>query len=135
MKVRVRLPSFSQSDNTQAEVLLPTPVPNRAPRWLALAAVYAGLAALLGLFGYRYWLDPHHGVHQIAQLRAEVVAQRHNNDQLEQRNKAVEQDIASLRHGKEAIEERARSELGMIGKNETFVQLVGGSGSSSTSTQ
>ncbi len=92
--------------------------------------VYVGLTALLALFGYRYWLAPHHGRLEVAQLQSQVAAQRIENTQLAARNKTIERDIASLRHGGEALQERARSELGMIGKNETFVQLVGGAAAS-----
>ena len=125
MKERGLLAGSSRTESGQAEALAPPAPPSQVPKRLALAAVYVGLIALLGLFGYRYWLAPGHGRQEMARLQSQVAAQRIENTQLEGRNKTLERDIASLRHGGEALQERARYELGMIGKNETFVQLVG----------
>ena len=46
------------------------------------------------------------------------------NDSLRQRNLALEAEVLNLKQRYEAAEERARSTLGMIGKNETFYQVV-----------
>lgn len=126
MKERAPLLTSSRIDNTQAETLPAPPRPWTGGRRSVLLGLYLGLGSLVLLFGYRYWLDPHHGRRQIAQLQAAVAAQRAENGRLEARNQGLERDIASLRNGHEGLEERARNELGMIRSGETFVQLVGG---------
>ena len=47
-----------------------------------------------------------------------------SNQQLQLRNQKLDAEVRDLKSGKDAIEERARSELGMIGPNETFVQVI-----------
>ncbi|MDF0534544.1 cell division protein FtsB [Shewanella yunxiaonensis] len=80
---------------------------------------------LLGLMQYRLWwgenslTEYYHLDHQIAE-------QQQNNDELDARNQALKEEISDLRSGKEAIEERARNELGLIKKGETFYRVVGG---------
>lgn len=72
---------------------------------------------------YQLWLGED-GVRTLGKLEQEVEAQRANNAELEQRNKLVEIEVLDLKNGLEAVEERARSELGMIEKGETFYLLV-----------
>ena len=50
--------------------------------------------------------------------------QKAENAELEERNQRLVAEVADLKAGMTAIEERARSELGMIGRNETFYQVV-----------
>ena len=57
-------------------------------------------------------------------LELELTAQREINAQLEQRNKHLEIEVLDLKNGLEAVEERARSELGMIGERETFYLII-----------
>ncbi len=57
-------------------------------------------------------------------LRSAVQQQRDQNRELTLRNHALEAEVINLKQRKEAAEERARSNLGMIGKNETFYQVV-----------
>jgi len=57
-------------------------------------------------------------------LEAELALQLDHNRLLENRNAQVEIEILNLKNGLEAVEERARSELGMIKKNELFYQLI-----------
>ena len=81
------------------------------------------LLILLALLQYRLWLG--HGnlfdVKQLEQARAEKIAE---NQQLRERNQALAAEVVDLKQGLEAIEERARSEMGMIKKGETFFQIV-----------
>ena len=56
----------------------------------------------------------------VAQLRGQVGAQREENRQLTDRNHRLEAEVADLRQGFSALEERARSDLGLIGPNESF---------------
>lgn len=57
-------------------------------------------------------------------LRQERDAQQAQNNMLMERNQALEAEVNDLKQGLAAIEERARSELGMIKKDETFYQVV-----------
>lgn len=63
-------------------------------------------------------------VHSLQELEDELAAQRDINAELEQRNKLVEIEVLDLKNGLEAVEERARSELGMIGERETFYLII-----------
>lgn len=57
-------------------------------------------------------------------LQAKVNAEKVNNEKLATRNHAVEADIQELKSGSQALEERARNELGMVKKDEEFYQFV-----------
>ena len=57
-------------------------------------------------------------------LRAAVAEQRAQNDQLRERNQALDAEVVNLKQSSEAAEERARTDLGMIGPEETFYQVV-----------
>jgi cell division protein FtsB len=86
--------------------------------WLAMA-----LLGLVVLLQYRLWLSPD-GVRELTRLSAAVERQKRENLELEERNQLLVAEVADLKSGLAAIEERARSELGMIGRNETFYQVV-----------
>ena len=87
-------------------------------RWLA-----AALAATLLLLQYRIWLS-HDGVREVLRLRSAVAAQHADNDRLAERNRELAAEVHDLKNGMAALEERARSELGMIGESETYYQVV-----------
>ncbi|MEO5574568.1 MAG: cell division protein FtsB [Gammaproteobacteria bacterium] len=53
-----------------------------------------------------------------------ILVQRQENISLQERNLAEEGEVNDLKYGQEAISERARSELGMIKKDEIFYQIV-----------
>ena len=72
---------------------------------------------------YQLWLGED-SVRTLNMLEQKLEAQRANNEELEQRNRLVEIEVLDLKNGLEAVEERARSELGMIGKGEIFYMLV-----------
>ena len=61
---------------------------------------------------------------KVWQLRQAIVAQQAENQSLQERNAALEAEVRDLKEGTEAIEERARTELGMIKDGETFYQVV-----------
>jgi len=61
---------------------------------------------------------------RVWELDQQVKAQRRANDALRARNAALEAEVRDLKNGLDAIEERARSELGMIAQDEVFFQLV-----------
>jgi cell division protein FtsB len=88
-------------------------------RWwplLALIVLLAGLQAKL------WWGDG--GWTAAANLRQKVVQQRVENEKLKQRNDALSAEVEDLKSGEAAVEERARSELGMIKPGETFYRVV-----------
>jgi cell division protein FtsB len=87
-------------------------------KWMAAAL----LAIVLGL-QYRLWLSGD-GVRELARLSEAVDRQKAENEELMARNQQMVAEVADLKAGMAAIEERARSELGMIGRNETFYQVV-----------
>ena len=87
-------------------------------KWLVLA-----LAGLLVLLQYRLWFGGG-GEREVGALRERVEQQRRQNEGLEQRNAALAAEVADLKSGEAAIEERARSELGMIKPGETFYRVV-----------
>ncbi|HTT07371.1 MAG TPA: cell division protein FtsB [Gammaproteobacteria bacterium] len=81
------------------------------------------LLILLGALQIRLW----HGEGSwptVWALRDQIKAQRLDNDKLKERNQALEAEVQDLKQGLEAIEERARSEMGMIKKDEVFYQII-----------
>jgi cell division protein FtsB len=64
------------------------------------------------------------GYRKTRDLRVAVAEQRQQNQALRERNKELEAEVINLKVSREAAEERARSDLGLIGKSETFYQVV-----------
>jgi cell division protein FtsB len=87
-------------------------------KWLA-----AALALIVVLLQSRVWLSEG-GVRELDRLERAVAAQRAQNDQLAERNRQLAAEVRDLKTGMDALEERARSDLGMIAANETFYQVV-----------
>ena len=87
-------------------------------KWLAGA-----LIAVVLMLQYRLWLSAD-GVREVSRLSDAVETQKSENGELTARNQQLIAEVADLKAGMSAIEERARSELGMIGRNETFYQVV-----------
>ena len=83
----------------------------------------AALAGLVLLLQYRIWLSPD-GVREVLQLRDAVALQAAANAEQASRNARLSAEVRNLKQGFEAIEERARTELGMISANETYFQVV-----------
>ena len=80
-----------------------------------------GIAALT-LQG-RLWFSAD-GFAKTRDLRAAVHEQRLQNDALRNRNASLDAEVINLKQSSEAAEERARTDLGMIGERETFYQVV-----------
>jgi cell division protein FtsB len=91
-------------------------------KWLTLA-----LVALMGLIQYPLWLGKG-GWLRVWEVDQQIYAQREINARLKTRNGALEADVRDLKQGYEAIEERARGELGMIKQDEIFFQVLEESG-------
>ena len=66
------------------------------------------------------------GYRDVQRLAQRVEQQARENETLAQRNRELQAEVEDLRQGLEAIEERARSELGLIKENEEFYQVVPG---------
>jgi cell division protein FtsB len=80
------------------------------------------LAGVLAL-QYRLWVSPN-GMRDVWRTEKAIEAQTQENLRLEQRNRTLAAEVRDLKEGRAAIEERARTDLGMIGTNETFFQIV-----------
>ncbi|MBN8474357.1 cell division protein FtsB [Sulfuritalea sp.] len=80
------------------------------------------LVALIALLQYPLWLGKG-GWIRVWDYERQLLAQREHNRKLEQRNDALDAEVRDLKSGFEAIEERARYELGMIKEGEVFVQV------------
>ncbi len=87
-------------------------------RWLL---VLLGLVTLL--MQGQLWLSDD-GFAKTRKLRVAVTGQRTQNDSLTLRNQALDAEVVNLKQSFEAAEERARTDLGMIGVKETFYQVV-----------
>ncbi|TDV30249.1 cell division protein FtsB [Stenotrophomonas sp. CC22-02] len=87
-------------------------------RWMLLV-----LALLLGWLQYRFWFGPGNSG-EVMMLEAQVANQERDNEGLQQRNDALAAEVKDLKEGQSAIEERARSELGMIKPGEKFYRVV-----------
>ena len=81
------------------------------------------LLAILLILQYRLWVGEG-SVPALSSLERELADQRADNAELEQRNAFLEIEVLDLKNGLEAVEERARSELGMIGADEIFYLIV-----------
>lgn len=81
------------------------------------------LAAVLALLQVRLWTGQG-GRWSVATLQSQVQQQVRENAGLEQRNAALAAEVEDLKSGEAAVEERARSELGMIKPGETFYRVV-----------
>jgi cell division protein FtsB len=87
-------------------------------KYLAIA-----LLGLLVLLQYRLWVGDG-GMREVGRLRGEIDQQRDENAALRDRNRTLTAEVVDLKKGQTAIEERARTDLGMVGRSETFYQVV-----------
>lgn len=100
----------------------------RLPRFAALRGLglrggIALLALLLVLLQVRLWAGDG-GVRELWRLGHQIDAQRIENAALRERNEALDAEVLDLKEGAAAVEERARRELSMIRRDETFFQSV-----------
>ncbi len=83
---------------------------------------------LLVLLQYRLWFG-NGSMTEVHHLEKQVSQAKEENQKLKERNLSLTAEVYDLKQGKEAIEERARSELGMVKYDETFYQIIDYSGS------
>lgn len=95
-------------------------------RWVRVLLV--ALLALLAFLQLRLWFGEG-GRRSVADLQQKVAAQARENGGLKQRNAALAAEVEDLKSGEAAVEDRARSELGMIKPGETFYRVVEPQGS------
>ena len=81
------------------------------------------LLALFAALQYKIWLGQG-GVPEMLQLQQEVDESQLKVELLTERNSALDAEVKDLKTGLDAIEGRARSELGMIGKDEVYYQVI-----------
>lgn len=81
------------------------------------------LLMLLIILQYRLWVGEG-SLAEVSRLRDEISRQEALNSRLDARNKLLENEVIELQQGMDSLEERARSELGMIKKGETYYQLI-----------
>lgn len=87
-------------------------------RLLALA-----LAILLLAIQYPLWLGKG-GFFRVWEMEKEISKEKRSNLQLKARNDALEAEVQDLKQGADALEERARSELGLVKQGEVFFQMA-----------
>ncbi|GIT22617.1 MAG: septum formation initiator family protein [Pseudomonadota bacterium] len=88
-----------------------------------MKVLYGFLIIVFLNFQFQLWLGED-SVRELNMLQTELDAQRQINAEIEERNRLLEIEVVELKTGLEAVEERARSELGMIEKGETFYLLL-----------
>lgn len=84
--------------------------------------LYILLGILIGL-QYPLWLGDG-GLLALWKLKHEISLQKKENSKLKERNLALEAEVLDLKQGYEALEERARAELGMVRRGETLFQII-----------
>ncbi len=87
-------------------------------KWL-----FAGLLVLFITLQLSLWVGEG-SLAEVHQLKQQIEKQQAENKQLSERNAALEAEVRDFKQGLGAIEERARNELGMIKKDETFFQVI-----------
>jgi cell division protein FtsB len=88
-----------------------------------LRALALAFVALILALQYPMWLGKG-GWLQVRESDRQLAAQKDANAKLKLRNDALDADVRDLKAGYEAIEERARSELGMVKQDEVFFQVI-----------
>jgi len=81
------------------------------------------LIALITLLQYPLWLGKGSWL-KVWEIDQQVTRQHESNRKLQMRNTALDAEVRDLKQGHDAIEERARNELGMIKQNEIFFHIV-----------
>ena len=85
------------------------------------------IAVILGLLflvlQYDLWIGEG-SLRTVWHLQGDITVQQKENEKIAQRNDSLLAEVNDLKKGDAAIEERARNELGMIKKGETYIQVV-----------
>ena len=89
-----------------------------------MKALTVMLVSLLALVQFRLWVGDE-SLAEVWRLRQAIESQTSENTLLKSRNQRLEAEVRDLKNGLEAVEERARLELGMIRRDEIYFQIVG----------
>lgn len=81
------------------------------------------LITIFCILQYQLWID-RDGVRKLVHLNDRIEDRNATNQQLYERNEVLAAEVEDLKSGFDAIEERARMELGMIREGETFFQVI-----------
>ncbi len=87
--------------------------------------VVVGIIVLIAVLQYRLWFAEG-GMRDLWRLREQVERQQLEIEKLRQRNDILQAELVDLKDGLQAVEEIARSELGMIKEHETFFRVIRG---------
>jgi cell division protein FtsB len=87
----------------------------------ALTLIFVILIAALQ---YPLWLSKKGSWLTVWNLNQQISEQKDKNDELKARNASLDEEVRDLKQGYAAIEERARSELGMVKQDEVFIQVL-----------
>lgn len=127
-------PVATLSKSSETESGNSTGRPNRRPApvagWIralekvALITLPLILISLSVALNVQLWLSDTQGLPKVRLLQAALQEQQNENAQLEERNQALAAEVSNLKEGVAAIEELARTELGMIRKDETFFRVL-----------
>lgn len=88
-----------------------------------MRVIIVTLVLLLGVLQYQLWISKS-GFFSTIHARRAIALQQATNEKIAKRNNQLKVGIADLKQGKQAIEARARNELGMVKKDEVFYQVV-----------
>ncbi len=80
------------------------------------------IVLLLGL-QYRLWVGEGSVAHRV-ELQKKIERQQAENDSLKERNRILALEVEALKNGLDAVEERAREQMGMVKEGETFFMIV-----------
>ncbi len=86
-------------------------------KWLILV-----LLVLLTALQYRLWYGEGSFTHS-AKLEHDIKQQQADNDRMRERNRILDVEVQDLKSGADSVEERARNDIGMIKKDETFFMI------------
>ena len=82
-----------------------------------------GIVVLLTLLQIRLWTGEG-SLADVVRLKANIQQQQSENERLKERNRLLAAEVSALKNGTEGIEERARTQMGMIKEGETFFMIV-----------
>ncbi len=88
-----------------------------------LRPLVIGLSILLVVLQYKLWFSDK-GVPRLWEMERSIIEQIDLNRQIDACNRALRAEVVDLKSGQEALEERARSDLGMVKPGEIFISLV-----------
>ncbi len=88
-----------------------------------MKALMAALVLILLVLQWRLWVGDG-GVADLHRLEEQLAVQQQENEALRLRNNMLESEVLDLKNGLEAVEERARTDLGMTRKDETFYMII-----------